>query len=290
MGAAGRPSVSVVVPTRDRPFALEACLAALDAQTIAEQLEVVVVDDGSVDRHTVAAVVARHASARLIRKNRQGPAAARNAGARAARADVLCFTDDDCVPEAEWAARLLEAIARGADAVAGKTLTTPGPLAEASEVISGAPAAAEPFAPSNNLACTRSVFEVVPFDESYPHAAAEDREWCTRLVASRRTLEIEPSARLLHRPSLTLVTFLRRQMRYGRGAYRYRHNVRRPLEPTGFYVALVQRGFRRGLIVGVLVVLSQLATALGWARGWLDLRQELTVSDARAGERPEGGA
>jgi glycosyltransferase involved in cell wall biosynthesis len=290
MGGAGRPSVSVVVPTRDRPSALEACLAALAAQTIAEQVEVVVVDDGSADGQTVAAVVALHPRARLIRQNGQGPAAARNAGGRAARADVLCFTDDDCVPEVEWAERLLEAIALGADAVAGKTLSIAGPLAEASEVISGAPAAAEPFAPSNNLACTKAAFEAVLFDESYPEAAAEDREWCTRLVANGRTLGVQPSARLLHRPSLTLATFLRRQVRYGRGAYRYRHSVRRPLEPTGFYVALMRRGFRRSLTVGVLVVVSQLATALGWARGWLDLRLERRVSDVPAAERPEGDA
>ena len=270
-------------------MALESCLAALDAQTIAERLEVVVVDDGSADRDTVAAVVARHGRARLIRRNGQGPAAARNAGGRAARAEVLCFTDDDCVPRVEWAERLLETVSRGADAVGGKTLSPGGRLAEASAIISGAPAAAEAFAPSNNLACTKAAFKAVPFDESYPQAAAEDREWCTRLVASRRTLRMEPSARLLHRPNLTLMSFLRRQVRYGRGAYRYRHSVHRPLEPTGFYVALMQRGFRRGPTVGVLVVLSQFATALGWARGWLDLRRERTLSDSRAAERQEGG-
>jgi glycosyltransferase involved in cell wall biosynthesis len=285
-----RPSVSVVVPTRDRPLSLEACLSALDAQTIADRLEVVVVDDGSAEGPTVAAVVGRHGNARLIRQNGRGPAAARNAGGRAGQADVLCFTDDDCVPETQWAERLLEAIERGADAVAGKTLSTSGPLAEASDVISGAPAAAEPFAPSNNLACTKVSFEAVPFDESYPQAAAEDRAWCTRLVASGRSLEMEPSARLLHRPNLTLMSFLRRQVRYGRGAYRYRQSVHRPLEPTGFYVALMQRGFRRGLTVGVLVVLSQVATALGWARGSLDLRRERALSDRHAAEHPESGA
>lgn len=286
----GKPWVSVVVPTRDRPLPLETCLTALDAQTIAERLEVVVVDDGSADGDTVAAVVARHPRARLLRQDGQGPAAARNAGGRAARAEVLCFTDDDCLPEAKWAERLFDAIAGGVDAVAGKTLTPPGPLAEASELISEAPAAAERFAPSNNLACTKAVFEAVPFDESYVEAAAEDREWCTRLLASDRTLGMEPSARLLHRPKLTLGSFVRRQVRYGRGAYRYRRSVRRPLEPTGFYVALMQRGFRRGLTVGALVVLSQFATALGWAGGWLDRRQEEALSDSHAAERPESGA
>jgi hypothetical protein len=54
---------------------LETCLAPLDAQTIAERLEAVVVDDGPADGDTVAAVVARHPRARLLRQDGQGPAA-----------------------------------------------------------------------------------------------------------------------------------------------------------------------------------------------------------------------
>ena len=42
------PSVSIVVPTRDRPLALARCLAAIERlDHPAERLEVVVVDDGS---------------------------------------------------------------------------------------------------------------------------------------------------------------------------------------------------------------------------------------------------
>jgi hypothetical protein len=76
-----------------------------------------------------------------------------------------------------------------ADAVAGTTLSPPGALTDASEVISRAPAlAAEPFAPSNNLACRKAFFAAVPFDESYRRAAAEDRDWCLRLIATGHTL------------------------------------------------------------------------------------------------------
>lgn len=274
MGVRGRPSISVVVPTRDRPSSLEACLAALAAQTVADRMEVVVVDDGSVAVDEVAAIVVRHPTARLVRQGGAGPAAARNAGAREARGKTLCFTDDDCLPEADWVEELFVTIREGADAVAGRTVNNPGALADASEVISGAPAVAEPFAPSNNLACTKAAFEAVPFDESYRQAAAEDRDWCARLVESGYTLRSQPSALVLHRPQLTLSSFLRRQVRYGQGAYRYRTTARRRLEPLGFYVALVRRGFARGFTVGVLVSVAQAATAIGWARGWLELRRE----------------
>jgi glycosyltransferase involved in cell wall biosynthesis len=261
------PTISVVVPTRDRPGALEACLAALDAQTFAERLEVVVVDDGSIAAESVAAAVARHPNARLVRQSGAGPAAARNTGARNARGHTLCFTDDDCLPQIDWVEELMAAIEEGADAVAGSTLNPPGALADASEVISQAPAlAGEPFAPSNNLACRRAVFEAVPFDDSYRHAAAEDRDWCVRLNQTGYTLRSQPSARVCHKPNLTLLSFLRRQVRYGHGAYHFRSKANRGLEPVGFYVALVRRGFAHGFTAGVLVSLAQIAAALGWAR------------------------
>ncbi|MDQ3410225.1 MAG: glycosyltransferase, partial [Actinomycetota bacterium] len=60
------PSLSVVVPTRDRLAHLERCLAALGRQT-APGLEIVVVDDASSEAAAVAAVVAAVQCARLIR-------------------------------------------------------------------------------------------------------------------------------------------------------------------------------------------------------------------------------
>ena len=89
-GAAAAHVISVVVPTRDRPEALARCLAALAWQRA--QLEIIVVDDG--DAGGAGAPGARVDRAPAAR----GPAAARNLGARAARGDVVCFTDDDCAP------------------------------------------------------------------------------------------------------------------------------------------------------------------------------------------------
>ena len=262
---ASDPLISVIVPTRDRPQTLRACLTALAAQTAAD-LEVVVVDDGSVAAREVAAATAGHPRVRLIRQETAGPAAARNAGARSARGRIVCFIDDDCIAESDWAENLAEAIEHGADAVAGTSLRTGGALAEAADVVSSAPAAAEVFAPSNNLASTRDVLDAVPFDESYPDAAGEDREWCARLRLEGYELRFEASARVLHDQRLTVRSFLHRQFRYGRGAYRFHTEMHRPLEPMGFYFALIRRGFAHGFAVGLLVFVAQVATALGWIR------------------------
>jgi glycosyltransferase involved in cell wall biosynthesis len=274
--------VSVVIPTKDRPEALSSCLDALAAQTIADRLEAIVVDDGSLAGDEVGAVVRRHGRARLIPSPGNGPAAARNSGAQNAQGRFLCFTDDDCVPHADWAERLVEALQRGADAVAGRTLSGMGALAEASELVAQAPAAAPSegddlaFAPSNNLACTRAAFAATLFDDSYPDAAGEDRDWCARLRAAGYVLRSEPAACLVHRQSLTFSGFLRQQLRYGQGAFRFRHGggEHRPLEDAGFYASLVRRAFMQGFNVGLLVCAAQAVTAAGFIGAWTMSRRD----------------
>ncbi len=58
-----------------------------------------------------------------------GAAVGRESGWRAASGPVIAFTDDDCVPDPEWLARGLEAIAREPNTfVQGKTLPRPDEL------------------------------------------------------------------------------------------------------------------------------------------------------------------
>jgi glycosyltransferase involved in cell wall biosynthesis len=86
--------ISIVIPVRDGARTLDACLAAACAEA-GSGGEVVVVDDGSTDAST--AIAARH-PCRIVRlPTPRGAAAARNAGARAARGEILFFIDADCV-------------------------------------------------------------------------------------------------------------------------------------------------------------------------------------------------
>lgn len=94
------PGVSVVVPTLNRRDAVLRLLRALERQAVPpERFEAVVVVDGSTDGTTEAleSFAAPFALRRVIQPQR-GLAAARNAGARAARGDVVLFLDDDMEP------------------------------------------------------------------------------------------------------------------------------------------------------------------------------------------------
>jgi GT2 family glycosyltransferase len=192
------------------------------------------------------------------------------------RGVYVCLTDDDCEASPAWAERLIRAIESGADAVAGRTVTAgPGRLGAAADLIAGAPALVGPagqlvFVPSNNVACRAQLLVDIPFDERFPVAAGEDRDWCRRILHAGCVLRHEPAAVLFHRPESTLRAFLGQQVRYGRGAFWYRRHgpEPQPLEPVRFYCALLGRSFRDGLLTGMLVTVAQAATALGFFLAW----------------------
>jgi glycosyltransferase involved in cell wall biosynthesis len=83
-------SVSVVIPTRDRPRRTRAAIGSALGQTL-PPLEVIVVDDGSAEPFEFD-----HPKVRLIRNDEpRGAAAARNRGLDAAAGEWVAFLDSD---------------------------------------------------------------------------------------------------------------------------------------------------------------------------------------------------
>jgi len=262
--------VSVVVPTRGRAQALARCLAALRAQTL--ECELIVVDDAERPDPQVLRLAA-DAGARVVHTGGAGPAAARNAGARAARGRIVCFTDDDCLPDRRWA-ELLAASCPQDGAVAGETVNArpADPWAEASQLLTSELQRASldradgtlGFAPTCNLAASAELARELPFDETFPVAAGEDREWCARLRARGRKLRYQPAAIVRHEQSLGGARgFLRQQYRYGRGAAQLRARGRR-LAGAGTRRRLLAEALRAGPRVAWRTALAQLAVAAGY--------------------------
>lgn len=98
------PEISVVVPVHNGGPGLGRCLDALLASDFAAR-EIIVVDDTSTDGSAAAAASGR--GVEVLRLGaRSGPAAARNHGARMARAGVLLFVDADVVVRVDTLARV----------------------------------------------------------------------------------------------------------------------------------------------------------------------------------------
>jgi len=92
--------VSVIIPAYNAERFIDKCIGALLNQDYQrEDYEVIVVDDGSADG--TAALIKTY-SVKYIHQKNQGPATARNAGAREAKGEIILFTDSDCVPSRNW--------------------------------------------------------------------------------------------------------------------------------------------------------------------------------------------
>ena len=224
--------VSVVLPTRDRLTSLVVALEALRQQRRAEPFELIVVDDGSTDGS--GAFLARLAAEGAIvhvRGDGRGAAAARNAGIRRARGEIIACTDDDCEVPPDWVARLRDRLVQtGAAAVGGRVVAAADAVrpARISQAITNGIARVlndggeSPFLTSNNVAYRAAALGAVGlFDERFTGAGGEDRDLHARLRARGERLVYTADIVVTHRPQMSWGAFLRQQAAYGRGARRY---------------------------------------------------------------------
>ena len=189
-------AISVVVPTHDRPAGLAALLEGLARQTFPRRsFEVIVVDDGS------QPPAGAPGADRVIRLERAGgPAAARNAGWRAASAPLVAFVDDDCVPAPGW----LEALARAAGESPPAALVLQGPVEpERPEALTPLAHTIEVAGPSAllasaNIAYSRPLLERLGgFDERF-RRAGEDVDLGARARAAGAAIRWAPGALVRH--------------------------------------------------------------------------------------------
>ena len=283
--------MSVVIPTHGRRESLARCLEALAGQTLPRQdFEVIVCDDGSPD--PVAPVVTPFAdriAVRVVRRRRSGPAAARNAGARLARARTIAFTDDDCVPAPTWLEHLVERVERHPGHMIGGlivNLLPRDPFATATQLIQSSAYdyyashdVGHRFFTTANLAVPANRFWLLDgFSERFPRAAGEDYDLCARWQEAGFPSEYAPEVEVGHAHGHTFGSFWRQHFGYGRALLRVREGMAQrrgrsgiELEAPGFYrqiLAYPLRHSAHGEAVrnAALVILSQMATMAGALR------------------------
>ena len=174
------PVAAVVAATYNRAERLKSLVAGLEQQRNVGPFEVIIVDDGSSDDTWAELERLAATSSLKLRPLRlpqnAGPATARNAGWRATTAPVVCFTDDDCVPQPGWLAGLLGTLGDGVDIVQGHTAPNPahefrrGPFSHTIWVFFE-----EGYYETCNIAYRREVLERLGgFDQTFRRAYGED--------------------------------------------------------------------------------------------------------------------
>jgi glycosyltransferase involved in cell wall biosynthesis len=245
--------LTVVVPTRDRPEHLAACLAALRPELTGDDVLLVV------DSCSQAPV------AGALRVPRPGASLARNTGWRAAGTEWVAFVDDDVQVAPGWRA--------AAEAPVAVTPDVPEQLLDAGSALRGV---------SANLLVRRAALEDVGgFDERLGPGtwsrAGEDLELLDRLLLAGHPGRYAPSVLAFHDQWRDRRSLLRLDYGYGIGAGA--RAVRRGGRPGRALAreALWENGLqplggdlRKGYQYGVATALVRTAgTVVGLVGGWV---------------------
>ncbi|NEQ30469.1 MAG: glycosyltransferase [Leptolyngbya sp. SIO4C5] len=226
------PQVSVIVPVYNGERDLPELLPRLLQQTYPpNRVEYLLVDNASRDRtadliQTAAAQAqAQNGHLRLLQETEiQSSYAARNRGIRAARGEILAFTDADCCPQPEWLINLVQPFQNPQMGLAvGEVEAFPGhtwleQYAERKQLLSQRHTLAHAFCPygqTANLAVRAKAFAQAGLFRPYLTTGG-DADLCWRIQHQGWQLQFVESAIVQHRHRTSLAELYRQWHRYGR--------------------------------------------------------------------------
>jgi len=213
--------ISVVVPVRNGERWLPDVLAAIARECEGSPHEILVVEDGSVDR---SAIVCRdHPGVRVIDGPRRGAAAAVNAGLVEARFALVAQIDQDVWVEPGWLDALLQAMDEPSVAAAqGWYAIDPEAPVLSRMMAMDLEQRYLRLAGTTDHVCTGNVLwrraaivAVGGLDESLGYGYDNDLSY--RLIDAGFALRICPNARSFHRWRDGVVGYLRQQYGFGYG-------------------------------------------------------------------------
>ena len=280
---------------------LERCLDALVRQTLVDyQFEILVCDDADseetrlqVEKFAITSSVdVRYLRVGLEGSGRHGPAAARNAGWRNARAPLIAFTDDDTIPEPTWLERGLQAVERDSRVIAlAGQVHVPCPLVPTDYERDIARMEDAEFVTANCFVRRVALEAVGGFDERFTAAWREDSDLHFSLLrlAGRQGGRVERSldAVVVHpvRPAHWGISLsLQRKARFNALLYKkhprhYRARIqRRP--PLRYYVQALALVF-----AGVAAFRGERQAALQLLLLWAAMTVEFCIRRLRGSSR-----
>ncbi|MGF1456972.1 MAG: glycosyltransferase [Alphaproteobacteria bacterium] len=274
-----RPFVSVIVPVFNNGPYLEPCLRALERQSYPrDRLEILCVDNGSTDGSLDR--LRSHGRIHVLQESKRGSYAARNRGLRAARGEIIAFTDGDCIADPDWVSAGVAALQDEAVALVLGRRRVPGASpaltlidlyeAEKDASVIGGESADLVYGYTNNMIVRRCALDRFgPFDDI---ARGADTAFVQRVVRalSMRAVAFEPSMAVTHAEMTGLGVYFKKCYLYGRNRVPLRQeSYARPLTYRHRF-AIVDRVLKkRRLEAGqTLALLSMLAVgAASWTLG-----------------------
>lgn len=265
-------TVSVILPSRDRPRRLDRCLRALARQRHLPT-EVIVMDDAS--GHETAQILHSYADRlplQVVRHQRHtDPGLGRNSGWQRATSAYVAMTDDDCRPDPEWLAELM-AIAEPERIVVGPTLPDPedGPIRSILDRSMFITEEDGRFSTCNVLYPRALLERLGGFDPAFRRAYAADTDLGQRALAAGAISIFAPQAHVYHAVHRTgILLNVRERWRTGEAvllAKRYPH-----LRYSLWHSAQWQRHHPTAIraILGLLLLPLTPATLVA-AQAWLD--------------------
>lgn len=216
--------ISVIVPAKDAEQTMGGCLNALlhqEGMLLDIDYEVIVVDDGSADD---TGLITQQYPVKVIMKNNEGPASARNAGAWVAKGALLAFTDADCVPTPSWLKNLTQPFTNPeVVGVKGTYWTTQTALVARFVQLEYEykyarmlHKASIDFIDTYSAAYRRDIFiQNGGFNESFPFPSVEDQEFSFRLARKGYLMVFSPTAVVYHHHDRNVYEYLRRKFGIG---------------------------------------------------------------------------
>jgi len=220
------PLVSIIIPVRNRPEEIEICLSSLGQLDYPkERMEIIVVDDASVD-NTPDVASEFEVNVICLKEHKQA-SYCRNLAAEGAKGDILAFIDSDCLADPLWLRELVPAFQeKSVGAVGGmvdsyfgkKGLDRYEAVKSSLNVCSWFRRSGEndPFfyVPSCNLLVRRELFLRLGGFREEMHVG-EDVDLCWRLQDARHYVEFRPQGRVFHRHRNRIWPFCSRRFDYG---------------------------------------------------------------------------
>ena len=220
------PYVTVIIPVRNRPVEIAACLQSLSQLDYPqEKIEVIVIDDASDDN--TPDVVSTFPVHLIPLKERKQASFCRNLAAQRAHGEILAFLDSDCVADPLWLRELTPAFSDPSIGAVGGTVdsyhNTKGldryeKVKSSLNMGSWFKSSHEGnnffYLPSCNLLVRRSLFLQVKGFKEDMHVG-EDVDFCWRLQDQGHCIEYRPIGTVYHRHRNTIRQFFSRRFDYG---------------------------------------------------------------------------